>query len=442
MPRMNVSPEVSLSLDQEVALDAALDGKNLFITGPAGTGKSHLIHTMIASLRFNAKKRVAVTASTGIAAMHIRGTTIHSWLGTGIRGSCMELYKALKGKSLREDRIRARLDRADVLIVDEVSMLTGDYIDMASELCCYIRDRANEPFGGIQVVFCGDLLQLPPVDKSGERKAEFPQCFMGEAWKAADIQPIMLSTVFRQDDAEFIGHLMDVRDGSANDHTRTYFNARVSPIEAQADQNSPTVLFTTNKGARARNDRMLAEHPGSEIQYLADLNGPDWAIENCVKNCIAEVDLRIKVGAPILILKNDYEQGIRNGMRGEVVKATPHAITVNTETGMTVSLEPNVWEFRWGGDEPIATLTQFPVKLAWALTVHKSQGLTLSKVHCDLSRCFAQGQAYVALSRCQTIEGLTLEGPMTKNTVKANMLALEYYRGIEAVEQQDGQTAD
>lgn len=429
MPKMTT--EVSLSPDQDAALDAAIAGKNLFITGAAGTGKTHLIHTIITALRMTQGKRVAIAASTGIAAMSIRGSTIHSLLGTGIRGNCQQLYKAIQSKSLREDKIRARLQRIDVMIVDEVSMLTGDFIDMTSELCCYIREEKDQPFGGIQVIFCGDLLQLPPVITENETRPRYEQCFLAEAWADAKVQPVTLTTVFRQDDAEFIGHLMRVRDATAGKDTREYFNERVSPIAHQEDQDGCTVLYPTNKGAKSRNDRMLYEHPGKEIQYQADLDGPEWAIEKCIKGCIAEVDLRLKVGAPVIILKNDYEQGLRNGMRAVVLSVSPNYVKVKTETGMSVGLEPHVWEFRYGGEVPIATLTQFPVKLAWALTVHKSQGMTLTKVHCDLTRCFAPGQAYVALSRASTVQGLTLEGALMKSVIKANTPALHYYQAVE-----------
>ncbi|KKK98828.1 hypothetical protein LCGC14_2638820, partial [marine sediment metagenome] len=220
-----MKPNITLSEGQQEALNAALAGHNIFITGPGGTGKSELLFQIIDAL--SDMKHVATTASTGIAAIRIGGATIHAWLGTQIKKNKAEVSKVLSQRRVKNvHEIERRLKETDVLVVDEVSMLSGDYIEMMDFWLRRMRKKITKPFGGLQVIFTGDFLQLPPVQKRGD-KFDFLYAFQSQVWQKAGLQTHMLTKVFRQDDAQFIEMLMRLRIGETSQDILDYFNERV-----------------------------------------------------------------------------------------------------------------------------------------------------------------------------------------------------------------------
>ena len=477
-------PEPGLGADQRRAYDAVMAGENILITGPAGTGKSYLLERIVAGLRASGR-RVAVTASTGVAALNVGGSTIHRFLGTRIAGSPAELQRqglpGLAGSGRRD--LKERLLGVEVLVVDEVSMLTGDYLDMAAFWLWVARNQPSGgwktevprgspvPFDGVQVVLCGDFLQLPPVQGRGLR-AERLHAFEAGCWPRIGVRTVVLRENFRQRDADFVGHLLALREGGVSAETRDFFDACVGRrFEAPA-----IWLVPHNDTARRINEDELARLPGGTTEFRAQFSGEDRWQEALRQHCIAEDLLRLKPGAPVIFLKNDREMGVVNGMAGRVVEvvvperpaADPSGgeepddgggkagddepdeyddygdyaegedgeprvvVRVERPDGVVVSVVPAGWDFRDSDGEVLARMRQYPVKLAWALTIHKSQGMTLDRVRCDLRGVFEAGHAYVALSRARTAAGLSLDGPLNPALIVASEEALRFYREGEA----------
>jgi len=413
---------IVLSEGQQKALDLALEGRSMFITGMAGTGKSEVLDRIIESLEEQGKS-VAVCASTGIAAIRVGGCTIHSWLGTQLCKNSGELSQAIaRGDVFKNARkIEARIKSADVLIIDEVSMLSGDYVSMMDFWIKRHRKVISKPFGGLQMIFTGDFLQLPPVKKRGE-KMDYMYAFQSPAWQKLEMENVALTHVFRQDDVEFIEHLRRVRKGYLPFDTQKYFNTR-----AGTALEDPTRLYAHNETVYSVNFQHLQQMPGKKYEFDAviDAESEMWA-EKIVRDCLADVSLELKVGAPVLFLRNNYEKMYINGERGKVVKIEGNEIVVEKRDGDIVEVIPETWELKDADQMVRASLRQFPLKLAWAMTIHKSQGMTLDRLECNVAECFAPGQTYVALSRAKTIEGLALTEPIEPEHVMADAVLVKY----------------
>lgn len=426
------STEFELSPAQKRAVDLAADGRSLFITGPGGTGKSVVTREVVKALRA-AGRKVAVTASTGIAAVHIGGMTIHSTLGLGVASNITEGKKAIGYGTL--ERSQERLYECNTIVIDEVSMLTGDYVDMMHWWLNIVRDRPNSeaPFGGYQVVFVGDFLQLPPVIKDSS-KVDRKYAFDAAAWDLAAVETVYLTEPFRQDDPDFFRHLCRVRRGACPEDTLEYFR----PCAGRR-RDSATKLVTTNAKAYDINSARLDALPGEAWVREATLEGnPKW-FDNLRTNCIAEAVLELKPGAPVIFLKNNRNLGYANGMRG-VVRGF---VVIDGEDGVIVEahgrgvkrevvVPREKWEIKDADDRVLASLQQFPLKLGWAITTHKSQGMTLDDVEVDLARTFERGQAYVALSRARSVDRLALTIPLNASNVRASKRCVEFYREVRA----------
>lgn len=417
-----------LGAEQQVVYDRVMEGGNVLLSGPAGTGKSFLLERCVRDLRQRGKY-VSVTASTGIAALNVGGSTIHSFLGTGIHGHLDEVRK--HPPDLRRPGLEAQILNTQVLVVDEVSMLTGDYVDMVDWWLAEVRQRRRErnvtPFGGIQVILCGDFLQLPPVQMSGERKAERLFAFEAACWEAANVRPFLLQQNFRQADGAFVGHLLRLRRGEVPNDTRDFFRPCVGRV-----LDKPTWLMARNDDAQRHNLAELAELPGHAMRFQATFTGTEPGQAALRKNCIAEPVLHLKPGAPVILLQNNAKLGTVNGMRAtvECASAKEERVDVILANGQPVALGLGEWEHRDAAGTLLATMKQYPVKLAWALTIHKSQGLTLDRVWCDLAQVFEAGHAYVALSRVRTVGGLALARPLVGAHIRAHAKAIEFYQRL------------
>ena len=425
-PKAASTPMV-LSDDQQRAYDAALSGRNVFVTGPGGVGKSEVVNQIIEGLRAKGKN-VYVTGSTGVAAVRVGGSTIHSYLGTRLAYSKDSLRASFARDSTPNlSNVAARFGRTDVLVLDEVSMLTGDYLDMMD--WWIKRHRAStKPFGGIQMIFSGDFLQLPPVIKRGG-EIEHRFAFECAPWMKADLDVIHMETCFRQSDSEFLDHLLQLRRGVVSPAAKKYFAARVG-----VELDEPTRLYSTNDKVFTVNQSHLSALPGKAKTYEGMVDGNEDYLERFIKSCIVDFEIDLKVGAPVLFLRNGYEDGALvyvNGQRGVVVEMHVDHVLVESN-GRTFEVRPVAWEYKDADQKVLCTMYQVPLKLAWAVTIHKSQGMTMDCLECDVSSCFEDGQVYVALSRVKTIEGLSLTTGIDSRIVKAAKDAVAYYDSVEA----------
>lgn len=387
-------------MTQAEALEILKLGYNVFLTGPAGSGKTHLLNKYINFLKDNYVD-VGITASTGIAATHMGGTTIHSWTGMGIKDSLNQFeLEELKTRKYLKDRF----DRTQVLVIDEVSMLHHFRLDLIDDICRYMKN-VDRPFGGLQVILCGDFFQLPPVARAGEPLSRF--AYEAEIWKNANFKICYLEEQHRQTDQNYLKVLNEIR---RNDLSATGLKHLMERKDKRTFQGvEPTRLHTHNIDVDEINNRELQKLHGQQREYPMETKGRKPLVEALVKSCLAPEKLKLKVGARVMFVKNNFEEGYVNGTLGRVVSFTGEGPVVQIKNGQNVYVKPTSWLIEEEGKLK-ASITQYPLRLAWAITVHKSQGMSLEAVEVDLAKSFEKGMGYVALSRVRSLEGLTLLG--------------------------------
>lgn len=387
-------------MTQAEALDILKLGYNVFLTGQAGSGKTHVLNEYIDFLR-SKRKPVGITASTGIAATHLNGMTIHAWTGMGILD---ELTKEGLKKILRKRRLRQRIRNAQVLIIDEISMLSARHLDIAEEIVRTIR-QSWEPFGGMQIVLSGDFFQLPPVNKRGAKQGD-QFAYYARAWKELNPNVCYLTEQHRQADTNYLRVLNAIRTNTADKQTlnvlRQQFNSK---------SGGQTNLYTHNVDVDRINDRELTKLEGKEVTFRMRSSGPITLVEMLHKSCLASEALNLKEGALVMFLRNNFDEGYVNGTLGVVegFSEAGHPV-VQINQGRTIEVLPEEWSIENEEGRVLASIEQLPLRLAWAITIHKSQGMTLDAAEMDLSKCFELGMGYVALSRVRTLEGICLRG--------------------------------
>ncbi len=404
-------------MDQAVALEVLLGGNSALLTGPAGTGKTYLLNQFI-KLAKNDGKHVSVTATTGLAATHIGGTTIHSWSGIGIHDALPQDF----GKHMAKGR-REIIEKTDVLIIDEISMLHDYRLDMVDEVCRQVREK-DEPFGGIQVVLSGDFFQLPPVNRGDSRAGSF--VVSSRVWEEFDPVICYLAEQHRQDDETLLEILNALRNG---DIRRRHAEELLGRVGVEPPHKAVvTELHTVNIDVDRINELRLDELSGDELFYTQTSTGSANYVESLQRSVLAPASLRLKKGALVMAVKNSLDRRYANGSLGRVIDFDPvtEYPVVEFLSGRTVSMVPETWELR-DGDKKRASISQIPLRLAWAITVHKSQGMTLDAARIDLRKAFVEGMGYVALSRVKNLSNLYLTG--------INQMAL---RASEEARQIDG----
>lgn len=386
-------------MTQDQALQILKSGKNVFLTGEPGAGKTHTINRFCEYLH-DTYKAVAITASTGIAATHINGKTIHSWAAIGVKTRITD--KDIEGIMSRSYAVR-QMVAADVLVIDEVSMLDGQTLNNIDRVLRHVRgtNMTGEPFGGMQVVLVGDFYQLPPVAKN---KMAYQFAFESQAWKDLNPQICYLTEQHRQSEPEFLDILKGIRDGKVSP-------AHIKRLEAADNElGETTKLFTHNADVDSYNEAELGKIEAEEHIYKMQESGRDFLIEILKKNCLSPEELVLKVGALVMFTRNNFDQGYVNGTQGEIVRFSNGFPVVLTKSGQHIIANRAEWSIKHNDGVSAATIEQIPLRLAWAITVHKSQGMSLDSAEIDLSHAFEYGQGYVAISRVRSLKGLSLKG--------------------------------
>ncbi|HMP67118.1 MAG TPA: PIF1 family DEAD/DEAH box helicase [Candidatus Paceibacterota bacterium] len=426
-------------MTQSEALNILKTGANVFLTGEPGSGKTHTINEYIKYLNQH-HIDPAITASTGIAATHIGGITIHSWSGIGIKNS---LNKYDLDKISSTEYVSKRIRRTHVLIIDEVSMLSGKTLSMVDAVCREVR-QDNSPFGGLQIIFVGDFFQLPPIMKnnsSGNNSSgnnsydnnssdnyydsnfetegrqnrlidELPDSRFAcdsPAWQNAKPVICYLTEQYRQDDSVFTSILSSIRKNNFTEEHLIHIEKR-KIIHSNAPTGIPK-LFSHNVAVDQVNDDTLEKINSEKKFFEMTMHGPMPLVTALIKGCLSPEKLALKIGASVMFTKNNPREGYINGTLGTVTGFSRTSLQplVKTVHGATIEASPLEWTIEENGSVK-AKITQLPLRLAWAITVHKSQGMSLDAAVMDLSKVFEYGQGYVALSRVRRLSGLHLLG--------------------------------
>ncbi|MEJ0073789.1 MAG: AAA family ATPase [Candidatus Saccharibacteria bacterium] len=385
---------------QAQALRVMLEGQSVFLTGAPGAGKTYVLNEFIRRAT-RAGKNVAVTASTGIAATHIGGTTIHSWSGLGIKDFLTDWDRDILQKS---DRLIKRYNAADVLVIDEVSMLHGQRLNMVNEVAKLLR-KSDKPFGGLQVILVGDLFQLPPITR-GSDNADFAH--LSEAWAELNPKICYLTEQHRQDSGDGLLDLLDaMRRGEVNELHEAALQERLR--EQRPGDLVVTRLYSHNIDVDSINDKHLKDIAQSGKIYQMQTSGQKPKIESLMKSVLAPENLELKIGAEVMFVANNFGNGYVNGTRGQVVDFVDNLPLVRLANGRELRVERHSWKLEEDG-RTRAEVAQLPLRLAWAITIHKSQGMSLDAAEIDLSRSFTPGMGYVALSRVRSMDGVYLTG--------------------------------
>lgn len=389
-------------MTQREALDILKTGVSVFLTGEPGSGKTHIVNEYVRYLK-QAKVQVAVTASTGIAATHIGGLTIHSWSGIGIKKA---LSKYDVDRIATTERVARRIRKTAVLVIDEVSMIDGSVLESVDAVCRAVK-QVERPFGGIQVVLVGDFFQLPPVSQEWAGPAQF--AFESPVWNRLRLIVCYLSEQHRQADKIFLEILSALRKGAITPQHCEYLDCRCL-TSAPAAVSVITKLFSHNVDVNRMNDEELQKIAGPAKTFRMAEHGSKPLVDQLRRGCLSPEALTLKVGAAVMFTKNSLKGNFVNGTLGEVVEFEYSRFpVVKIKSGRRIVVEPMDWTIEDGG-RVLARISQIPLRLAWAITVHKSQGMSLDAAFVDLRQAFVEGQGYVALSRLRSLSGLFLAG--------------------------------
>ncbi len=389
-------------MKQENAFEILKTGRNVFLTGSAGTGKTYLLNQYIKYLKEHSITP-AIVAPTGIAASHIGGMTIHSFFGIGIQD---KIGQYMIDSLMQKKHIYKRLEELKVLIIDEISMVSPELFTSLDRILKTFK-FSEKPFGGVQLILSGDFFQLPPISKG---KKDFKFAWQITSWDEADLKICYLREKFRHSSGVLIDILDEIRSNSVSENSMKIFR---SCYKKEISNNfKATKLYTHNIDVDRINNENLNELSGELRVYEAKDRGSKKNIERIFRGSLVKDELRLKKDAVVIFIKNNYEQGYINGTLGKVIGFSKMTGTPIVEifSGRKIITEYEDWNLEDNKGDIVATVKQIPLRLAWALTVHKSQGMTLDAAEIDLSKTFEVGQGYVALSRIKSIEGLRLMG--------------------------------
>jgi len=412
-----------LTESQKKAIKIILEGKNVFITGPGGCGKTFLINYFVKHYR--TQKNIAITSTTGTSAIHIHGTTIHSWAGIGLgRGSVCSIVTHIKKKKYLKDNWK----NANILIIDEISMLSPVLFDKLEKIAKMIR-KSDKPFGGLQLIITGDFLQLPVINCD-----KF--CFESLSWENCIDETIYMKENLRQIDPMWQKCLDEIRIGEISSESKKLLKSCTKKKTDKKTDIKPTILYPLNADVEEINNDCLekiSQESGEVCDYVMETEfyckknkSVELQLEKFKKNCPVNETLSLAIGCQVMLLWNmELESGLVNGSRGIIVRFINDLPLVKFLDGQSRLIDYHIWELE-EDDTKIASIEQIPLKLAYAISIHKSQGCSLDYVITDLSDIFEYGQAYVALSRVRTDKGLFIKH-LRFSKIKANPTAKDYY---------------
>jgi ATP-dependent DNA helicase PIF1 len=404
-----------LSAKQSYALDLMKSGQNVFLTGGAGTGKSFVLRKFLSE-----NPEVPALASTGAAAILIGGRTLHSFFGLGIlEGGFQKTCE----RALKNPKVVRRIKKAKAVVIDEVSMLSGATLRAAEGIARLARN-SKAPWGGLQIIACGDFAQLPPVTRMGENT---DWAFLDEIWALSGFQSILLDEVHRTKEEDFLKILQCIREGDVTEEVKKFLNSRVLDL---SEDFTGTRLFPHRATAEEFNLKRLAELEGEVVALPTEYMGEERAKENLRKQAPVPEILHLKQGALVMIRKNDVDGAYVNGSMGHVRSIGKEKITVDLVDGGEAILKPMLFEILDGDGNILASARNFPLSLAYASTIHKAQGATLDRLVVDLSKLWEAGQAYVALSRVKESQHLYIQS-WRPNSIRQDPAVREFYANIE-----------
>lgn len=384
---------MSLSSEQELALELCESGENIFLTGGAGSGKSYVIREFMSDIR---NAQIPILASTGAAAVLLGGRTFHSFFGIGImEGGASATYE----RAVNDRRLMKRLRDVEGVIIDEISMIPGEAL-MVAEMLAQTARESSLPWGGLRIIAVGDFGQLPPVTKHGQRR---DWCFKNDVWRRTDFRVCELTHNQRIQNKDFLDVLSEVRQGRVGSKVVDFLQDRTKPH----DEDHPgTRLFPRRDQSENYNLKKLSEINEEEVIIDSIYLGEDRYIEILGKSAPVPKQLKLKIGCRVMFLKNDPQKRFVNGTRGTLVKSETDHLVVRKDGGREVKVEKISFALLDADGNVKASVIQFPVNLAYATTIHKSQGATLDELWCDLGALWEPGHAYVALSRLRDPAGL------------------------------------
>ena len=397
---------ISLSPDQSAVIQSVREGRNVLITGPGGTGKSFLLWQL--QRHFD----IEICGSTGVAAVNVGGVTLHSWAGLGLA----DRPAIVLADNVRNNKkALQRIMHTKILAIDEISMVSAELLGKLDEVFRYLRN-SDEPFGGMQILAIGDFLQLPPVH------GDF--AFESDIWTNANFKVHVLTNVFRQEDVAFAKALNELRNGALTEESKVILRPRQGVVDAEPSK--PAVIITaTNKECDHINDYRLAGLGGDTKTFRATDTGSPQALK-LLERSLIPFELVLAVGARVMCLANlDPGRGVMNGSTGTVVDLS-YGITVRFDQAGTFVVPIHEKEVKLDG-HVIGKRMQYPLRLAWAITSHRSQGLTLDKVELRMKGAFEAGQTYVAMSRVRSLNGLFISSINKANLTSANPKAVQFY---------------
>lgn len=416
----------NLNDKQKIAYNLMVNGSNIFLTGSGGVGKSHLIKTFRQS--YNNKRIIAMTSLTGVSAILINGTTLHSYFGIGLGTGSLDF---LITKIQKSSYFKKRWIKLDTLIIDEISMLDPELFDKLENIARIIR-KNEKPFGGIQLILSGDWAQLPVV-----KKTMF--CFEADTWSTCIKHTIYLTEIVRQNDKNFQKCLNNIRMGNVTSEVKKILLSRVGVDLTNEFGIKPTQFFPTNAMVDYINEQeldILSEKGLEFYQYDMTLElhkfvpNRQYIIDKFIKDCPAIEILQLCVGSQVMLIYNlNIEQGLVNGSRGVITSFVDDKPIVKFVDGHEIMIDYNVWEIEMDGNK-FLTITQIPLRLGYAFSIHKAQGLTLDYAIVDITNCFEYGQAYCALSRVKNLEGLSILG-LDFDKIRCNPKVLEFYKQFD-----------